>query len=94
MKHCTYIKHWNGSQIFDLGASITLEVLLGPPCRLVCKRLIENSVWLQTTYIWQIAPSRGVTVHFQILLLHLCSRNVCVRGDYRSFGLEKCTPPN
>lgn len=39
--------------------------------------------------LWQIVPSRGVTVHFQILLLHLCPRDVSVRNDHRPFWLEK-----
>ena len=42
--------------------------------------------------LWQIVPSRGITVHFQILLLHLCPRDVCVRSDYRLFWLEKFAP--
>lgn len=44
-KHCASTKCLNGSQIFELGTAITLGVYLGPPCRLVCKLVIENSVW-------------------------------------------------
>lgn len=39
--------------------------------------------------LWQIVPSCGVMVHFQILLLHLCPRDVSVRSDHRPFWLEK-----
>lgn len=44
-KHCASTTCLNGSQIFELGTAITLGVYLGPPCRLVCTRVIENSVW-------------------------------------------------
>lgn len=44
-KHCASTKCLNGSQIFERGTAITLGVYLGPPCRLVCKLVIENSVW-------------------------------------------------
>lgn len=44
-KHCASTTCLNGSQIFELGTAITLGVYLGPPCRLVCTRVIENSAW-------------------------------------------------
>lgn len=44
-KHCASMTCLNGSQIFELGTAVTLGVYLGPPCRLVCTRVIENCVW-------------------------------------------------
>lgn len=77
-KHCASTKCLNGSQIFELGTAITLGVYLGPPCRLVCKLVIENSVWhwggagrLQPQALAD-PPSPGVAARCQSLHLHLC----------------------
>lgn len=85
-KHCASTKCLNGSQIFELGTTITLGVCLGPPCRLVCKLVIGNSVWhwggagrLQPQPLADLL-SPGVAAHCHILRLHLCPRDLWVRS--------------
>lgn len=85
-EHCASTKCLNGSQIFELGTTITLGVYLGPPCRLVCKLVIGNSVWHQGG-VGRLQPqaladllSPGVAAHCQILHLHLCPQDMWVRS--------------
>lgn len=76
----------NGSQVFVLGTAVTLRVCVGPPSRLVCRHLIESSVWrygcmgrLQTTYFgrsFQVVVWRFI---FRFSF-YTCVQGMCVLG--------------